>query len=143
MSLVVVMMFLTVAHSLGRYALKTPMPGIVEVSSLMLCTMIFLSIAFTQTVKGHIVIGTIVDRFSERTQAIIDSCTHLIGLALGILAIRMTFVEGLYMMGTGDVTLTLRIPFYPFYFVVGFGWALFCLAMLVSVIHFIYRAVKK
>ncbi|OGO24931.1 MAG: hypothetical protein A2144_04485 [Chloroflexi bacterium RBG_16_50_9] len=143
MSLVLVMMFLTVVHSVGRYIFAMPVPGIIEMSSFMLVTMIFLSIAYTQIFKGHVVIGLIVDRFSERTQAIIDSFTYLIGLVVSILAIRQTFIESMHMVQAGDRSMILQIPAFPFYFVVALGWTLFSLAMLVQLIHFVLRMVRK
>lgn len=143
MSLVVAMMLLTVVNSVGRYALKQTVTGIIELCSFLLVMIIFLSIAYVEAKKGHIVVGLVVDRLKPRTQAIIDTITYIIGLAVCILATRQTLLEGIRMSHTGEVSLTLSIPFFPFYYVVAFGWAIFSLATLMNLAHFIYRAVKR
>lgn len=143
MSLVLAMMFLTVVNAVGRYALNKTVTGIIELSTFLLVMIIFLSIAYVQVKNGHVMVGLIVDRLSPRTQAIIDSVTYTIGLAVSILVVWQTLLKGFDIRQTGEVSLTLSIPFFPFYFVAAFGWAIFSLATLMNLAHFIYRAVKK
>ncbi len=143
MAIVVGMMLLTVANSVGRYALKFTVTGIIELSSFMLVMIIFLTIPAVQARNGHVVVGLVVDRLSARAQAIIDAVTYTIGLSLSILATWQAVEEGYRMSKTGEVSLTLSIPFSPFYYVLAFGFAMFSLATVILIIHFIYRAVKK
>jgi TRAP-type C4-dicarboxylate transport system permease small subunit len=142
-SIVVIMMLLTVVNSLGRYTHKFTVTGIIELSSFMLVMIIFLTIPAVQGKNGHVVVGLIVDRLSPRAQAIIDAITYTIGLSASILAAWQAAEEGFRMSQTGEVSLTLSIPFSPFYYVLAFGFAIFSLATVMLIIRFTYRAVKK
>jgi len=142
MAFVVAMMTLTVVHAVGRYAFNKPILGLVEMSSFMLVIVIFLAGAYTQVVKGHIRVGVVVDRFSERTQAIIDSGTYILCLALAIVALWQAVVRGIYIMEAGYVSIVLGIPHFPFLFIVALGWGIFGLAILMHLIHFLPRAIR-
>ncbi|MFX0202020.1 MAG: TRAP transporter small permease [Candidatus Hodarchaeota archaeon] len=105
--------------------------------------MIFLSIASTQAIKGHVVIGIIVDRFPKRIQSIIEFVTHSIGLVVSILAFKQSVEEGFFMMQMGDTSMVLQIPIYPFYFIVALGWILFSLTMIVQLVQLIFSLKDK
>ena len=143
MAFLVIMMVLTVVHALGRYFLGQPIPGLVEMSSFMLVIIIFLAAAYTEVVKGHIVIGIAVDRLSERTQAIIDSITYVLSLVLASVALWQSVVRGILIMEVGKVTSVLAIPHFPFIYVLAFGWVILGLAILLHLIHFVARAVRR
>lgn len=140
---IVVMMLVTVVHAVGRYVFAHPVPGLIEVSCFMLITAVFLVGGYTAMVKGHVTIGLIVDRFSERTQAIVDSFTYILCLVVAILALWQSFAHGIYIMESGVTSSILRIPRFPFIYVVGVGWGLFSLAILIHLVHFLPRVVKK
>ena len=143
MIFVLLMMLLTTLHAIGRYIFGRPVPGLVELSSYMLVTMIFLTAPYTALVKGHITISVIVDRLSVRTQACIDGVIYLLCLAVSIIAAWQTFVRGLYIMEEKQVSTILSIPNAPFILLVGAGWLLFSLAILVHIINSISRAIEK
>ena len=137
------MMLLTTVHAAGRYVFGLPVPGLVELSSYMMVTMIFLTAPYTALVKGHIVIGVVVDRFSERTQAIIDIFIYLLCLAVSVIAAWQTFIRGFYIMEEKQVSTILSIPNAPFIFIVATGWSLFSAAILIHIVNSIIRTVKK
>ena len=141
--IIVALMFFTVAHSLGRYGFNRPIPGLAEVSSFMLITASFLVIPYTQVLKGHLVIGLLVDRLSERKQAIINSFTYIICLLAAILILWRSALEASNMMQGGYVTQILGLPKFPFMAIVATGWGLLALAILLHLIHFILRASRK
>ncbi len=143
MIFVLLMMLLTSLHAIGRYMFGLPVPGLVELSSYMLVTMIFLTAPYTAIVKGHITISVIVDRFSPRAQAIIDVIVYTLCLAISVIAAWQTFVRGLFIMGENQVSTILSIPNAPFIFLVGAGWSLFSLAILVHIINSVSRAINK
>ena len=142
MAFVILMMTLTVVHAVGRYGFDQPITGLIEMSCFMLVIIIFLTIPHTQVMKGHICITLVVDRFPQRTQAIIDSITYTLSLALSIVALWQSVVRGIYLSGSGYVTAMLGIPHFPFVFIVALGWGLIALAILLQLIHFIGQAVR-
>lgn len=137
------MMLLTTVHAIGRYIFGLPVPGLVELSSYMLVAMIFLTAPYTEMVKGHIAIGVLVDRLSEKTQAIIDIFIYMLCLAVSVIAAWQTFVRGYFIMQERQVSTILSIPNAPFIFLVGIGWSMFSLAILIHLVNSISRAVKK
>ena len=141
--IIVALMFFTVAHSLGRYGFNRPIPGLAEVSSFMLITASFLVIPYTQVLKGHLAIGLLIDRLSERKRAIIDSFTHIICLLTAILILWRSVVEAFRMMRGDYVTQILGLPEFPIMAIVAAGWGLLALAILLHLIHFILRAVRR
>ncbi|MCL6477573.1 MAG: TRAP transporter small permease [Peptococcaceae bacterium] len=140
---VVVMTALTVVHAIGRYGFSRPVPGLVEMSSFMLVIIIFFTGAYTEVGKGHTVIGIIVDRLSQRTQAVIDIFVHLLYVAFAILACWQTVVRGLIVREAGSVSTVLGIPHYPFLFVVALGWLLIGAAAALHLIRFLKIAVGR
>ena len=143
MGFALMMMLLTTVHAVGRYLLGLPVPGLVEMSSYMLVTMIFLTAPYTALRKGHIAIGVLVDRLSERRQAIIDIFIYLPCLVVSVLAAWQTFSRGFFIMQERQVSTILSIPNAPFIFVVGIGWSMFSVAILIHIITSISRAIKK
>ena len=139
----VAMMIITVVHGIGRYGFDRPIPGLIELSSYMLVGGGILVGAYTMVLKGHITIGMLVDRLSERTQALIDSITYILCLVFAIVALWQAFVQGLFLMPTGQSSNILDIPVFPFLFIIGIGWGLLCLAIVMHLVHFLPRAVKK
>jgi len=143
MGIAIAMMFLTIVQALGRYLFGRPVAGAVELTGLMTLTLCFLVGAYTQVVKGHIVIPILVDRLSPRAQAIIDSITYILSLVFVIVTIWRTVVEANYEMHGVYTTAILRIPHFPFLYLVAFGWGMLGLAILMHLIHFIPRAFRR
>ena len=143
-AVIVAMMLLTVVHAIGRYGFNLPVPGIVELSSYMLVTSSFLLSGYTMIIKRHISIGLIVDRFSERTQTIIDSFTYIICLAVAIAGFWYTLTRGIFMMQVGkQASGILHIPYFPFIYIMAVGWAMFALATVTHLVHLLIKAVKR
>ena len=141
---VVFLMGMTVVHVVGRYAFNRPVLGVIELTCFMLVIMIILTGAYTMLRQRHTDMGGIVvGRFSERTQAIISSVVYLLCFVFTILAAWQSFLRGIFLMGSGQTTLILEIPHFPFVYIVGVGWAFFSLAILMLLIRSALRSVKK
>ena len=140
---VVVLMVMTTIHVIGRYAFVRPLPGLVELSEFMLITLVFLFGAYTMAVKGHVTLGILVERFSGRIQAIIDSVTYTLCLVLTILAFWQSIVQGAWLMRIGQSSMILSIPYSPFMFIVSIGWGLFALAIVIHLWHILPRLLRK
>lgn len=140
---IVAMMGLTVVNVVGRYGLDKPVPGVMDLSCFMLIILIFLTMPYTMMTKNHIVVGLVVDRFSERTQAIIGSITYTLCLAFTLLLVWQSFVRGVFMMQAGQISIVTGLPLYPFIYLIGVGWALFGLVLVNDLIHFVQKVAKK
>ncbi|MDD5701425.1 MAG: TRAP transporter small permease [Dehalococcoidales bacterium] len=138
-----VMMPLTVAHAVGRYGFNSPVPGLVEISSFLLLIGIFLTGAYTMTQKGHIDLGILTEKLSARTQAIIGSVTYFLCFIFIFLAAWQSFARGTTLMNPTLTTSILKTPVYPFLYIMGIGWVLFGLVVLLQTIDFVLKAVKR
>ena len=131
---VIAMMLLTTAHVGGRYFLGTPIPGLVEISSYLLVSNIFLTVPYTALVRGHVEITVLSGYLSPKVNAIIDSLTNLLCLLIGAIGAWQTMIRGVYMLSENQMSAVLSIPNAPFIFIVGIGWGLFAITF---VLHFL------
>lgn len=87
---VCVMMLLVVTQIMAR-ALRTALPGIVESLELLVVAVVFLGLAYTQSVNGHIRIDVISNQLPVKWRKALEGL--LLALALGTFGI-MTYVSG-------------------------------------------------
>ena len=133
------LMLLVVADVIG-YQFGVPIKGTPEISEFMIVTVIFLALAWCAVTRKHVRVDLIVSHFPSRTQAILDSITLLAALVVyGI----MTWRSVLESMEVYAETSILRVPHAPFYWIMTFGLALFCLSIVVLVIENIAEARKR
>jgi len=140
MVFVILMMLLTVAHGIGRYVFNSPILGLVEMSQFMLVLVIFMLMPYTEIKKNHLVIGLIVDRMPQKGQAIINSIMYIFSLLVLGVATYRAFERGVFQIGAGQTSMFLRIPHWPFFFIVCLCWLLLMLAIVVNLIHFLRMA---
>lgn len=143
MAFLIAMATITVVHSVGRYVFDKPIAGLVEMSDFMLVIVISLAGAYTMVMKGHISVGLVVDKLPERIQAVIGTVTYLLSLMFTGIAAWQAFVRGTYLLQEEQTSEILRIPHYPFLYLVGIGWTLFSLVILLQLINYIIKMVKK
>jgi TRAP-type C4-dicarboxylate transport system permease small subunit len=87
-------------------------------------------------------VDLVMTHFSPRVQAIVDSITSFAGLILvGLIAWR-GLVEGMVVQQLHIVSSLLKLPAFPFYYVLVLGCAMLCLVMVTQLIQNIYKAVK-
>lgn len=137
MALVVFLMFLTVAHVIGRYVFDYPMLGVVEVSGLMVVTLVFFAAPYDFLIDRHIAVDVIVRRLPRKASTIVNVITYIISLVMITLALIWTIKQGIKISGSGARSDILHIPDYPFYFVVAFGWFLCLCAVAARVLLFL------
>ncbi|MBN1320858.1 MAG: TRAP transporter small permease [Thermoleophilia bacterium] len=137
MALVVFLMFLTVAHVVGRYVFDFPMLGVVEVSGLIVVTLVFCAGPYDFVIGRHIAVDVVVRRLPRTVALIVNYLTYLISLVMVVLALIWTIKQGIKISGSGARTDMLHIPLYPFYFVVAFGWLLSAVAICARLFLFV------
>lgn len=108
--LLFLMVFYVTADVFGRYFFTSPIRGTLEVSQIMLLLITFFSIAYTQSVKGHVRMEVIFDRWSPRVKQALDIIYALIGIAIFILILQYGFNSGLADWRNELTTDQLKIP---------------------------------
>ena len=83
-------LFLTVADITGRSAFNNPVPGTVEVTSLVLVIVVFLGVAHSEDMGDHISVDLIYVRVGDRAKAVLDVISDVLSVAvLGLLAFQL------------------------------------------------------
>ncbi len=112
------MMFLTVADIVCR-ALGHPLVGTYEVVSLALALVIGFGIPRVSLDKSHVYMEIVLEKVGMKAKAVLNTFTRLICLCLFILISYNLFSIGAEFHTSGEVSPTIRLPFYPIAYAVG------------------------
>lgn len=139
----VAMLALTVGDIIGIKLFNQPIPGGIEFVAFSGVVVIGFAIAYTQVLRGHIRVEFAVMHLPQRAQAIIAAFVWLLSLALFVLLAWQSVKYGLSLQTTGTVSMTQKIPFYPFVYAIAFCCIPVCLLLLVEFVRSVIKAVKK
>jgi TRAP-type C4-dicarboxylate transport system permease small subunit len=139
---VVFMMLLTCADVLLRL-LRHPIPGTYELVGFLGTVIVSFSLALTSISKGHIAVEILVEKLPRRMQTAIEALTSLIGAALFALIAWQSLVYAADIRQSGEVSVTLTMPIYPFIYGLALGCALLVLVLLSDSVRSAIQAVKS
>lgn len=138
---VIAMMLLTTLDVLLR-ALRSPIPGTYECVGLLSALAVSFSLACTSIEKGHIAVEVLVQRLSARTQALVQALNAAIAGVLFAVVTWQLVCYGIQVHQTGEVSLTISLPIYPFVFGAALGFALLCPVLAVECARALRRHVQ-
>lgn len=136
------MMFLVCANVILRRFYR-PILGTYEIVGFLGAAVISFGLAYTTVKKGHVAVELVVSRFSQRIQAVIGSITSFLSLALFALLAWRSVCYATNMSRAGELSQTLKIPFFPLVYGLAFACALVCLVVLVELFKSLAQAVKR
>jgi TRAP-type C4-dicarboxylate transport system permease small subunit len=122
------LMLLTISDVVLRF-FKMPISGTYEMVAYSGAIVIGFSLPLTSWLRGHIFVDFLVLSFSKKVQNIFNLTTRCIVLALFMLMGWNLMKYGMDLFKSGEVTPTLRLPFYPIAYGVGVCCFLECLVM--------------
>lgn len=134
-------MLIIVANVISRIWWK-PVPGTVELVEMSGAVLLALAVAYTAIMKGHIMVGVLVERFPPRTQAAVDFVVSAIALVFSFLLARETVVFAARMMQRGYTTGHLLLPIAPSIYLVAFGFAMLSLVLLRDMLKAVMIVIK-
>lgn len=123
------LMLLTIADVAFRF-FKMPISGTYEMVAYSGAVVIGFSLPFTSWLRGHIFVNFLVLSFSKKAQKIFNLTTRCVVLALFLLIGWNLMKYGVDLFKSGEVTPTLRLPFYPIAYGVGVCCFVECLVMI-------------
>jgi TRAP-type C4-dicarboxylate transport system permease small subunit len=138
----VAMMALVFGNVLSR-AVWRPIMGTYEVTAFLASMTISFALANCAANKGHIALTLFVDRLPRRVQAFFDTIVSILGAALYLVLAWQVSKYATQMKGTGEVSLTMEIPFFPFIYGVAFGLLMLSLVLLVNIFNSLVRISKR
>ena len=117
----VAMIALTSANILVRF-FWIPIRGTYELMGFLGALVTSFALGYTQLQKGHIAVDILINSFPRRTKRILEAINGVAIMAFfSVMALQIS-KKAWILRSTGEVTETLRIPYYP----VTFGVALGC-----------------
>jgi TRAP-type C4-dicarboxylate transport system permease small subunit len=139
--ILVSMMLLTVVDVVLRY-LGKPITGTYELMAFSGALVIGLAIAQASLDDAHVSVDMVTVKLSLPARTVLLFLTKLISLVLFALICLALFVKGHDLYGTGEVSLTLRVPYYP----VAYGLSLCafaeCLVLVSDMLQIILKGRK-
>jgi len=138
-----VVMVITSIDVIGAKVFLWRLFGAIDMVMLSQLVAIAFACAVTLIVGRHVRVEFLVARLPQRTQAVIDSITNIIGLGLFVLIIWRLYVYGHSFQTTGEYSATARIPFYPFAYGIALASIPVCLVLLQELLSSLARVVKR
>jgi len=126
------MMALTCVDVFLRYFFRKPISGTYEIVALLGAVAVSFAMAHTLAKKGHVAVSLIVQLFSKRIQGVVESFISIFGIILFSLITWQSILYGIDCQRSGEVSLTLEVPFYPIIYGVALGAAIVCLVLIVD-----------
>ena len=134
---------LTVVDIALRYIFNMPLAYAVEVVELALSIVVFFGIVVCTAQRGHVNIGIVLDRLTQRGQAVLNCIFYLISACLfGLMAWQLV-VYAMRTLEMERVSMMLKVPFYPLLLVTAFAIILTTLLFISQAIRFMVVAVRK
>jgi TRAP-type C4-dicarboxylate transport system permease small subunit len=128
------MMFLTCADIVLRF-FRRPILGTYEIVGFLGAMVAGFAIAQTTIDRGHVAVQVVVARFSPQIQKIIYLITHILSIFLFALLAWECVRYGNDFRASGEVSLTLRMPFYPVVYGIALSAIVVCLVLFVDILQ--------
>lgn len=135
----VAILLLIVADVIGIKVFSRPVPGGIELVSFLAVVAIAFAAPFTQVMRGHVAVDFIVEKFPRRAKLIVDALMTFFSVCLFALLTWYTFKYAGELKSSGEVSMSQKIPFYPFVY----GMAVCFVAMLLLLIMDFVKSIAK
>jgi TRAP-type C4-dicarboxylate transport system permease small subunit len=138
---VVGMMVLTCLDVLLRL-LRNPIPGTYEIVCMLGAVFVSFSLARTTVDQGHIAVDFLVQRLPDRFQHAVEAVNAGICALLFTVICRQCVIYALDLKASGEVSMTLQMPLFPFVFGIALGSAMLSAVLYVSCLSWSLKAFK-
>ena len=139
---VVGMMALTCLDVLLRL-LRTPIPGTYEIVCMLGAIFVSFSLARTTVDRGHIAVDFLVQRLPDRFQHAVEAVNAGICALLFTVVSRQCVIYALDLKASGEVSMTLQMPLFPFVFGIALGSAMLSAVLYVNCLSWSLKAFES
>ncbi len=136
------MMAITCGDVALRY-FRMPIPGTYELVSFLGAIAISFAIAHTSVEKGHVAVSFVVGKLPEKVKAGIRVVTGFFGLALFAAISWQSCLYAHELWASGELSPTMKIPFYPIVYGISFATGTVCLVLLADCANNLGKVFKK
>lgn len=130
-----IMMVITVADVIGRYAFNKPILGVFELTEFLVLVLVFSFLAYTQSEKSHVSVDLLANILPPRVRKAVEIFNHTACLGLMFLLAFKGLEKALEMKQVGETSLNLGIPSYPFALFLVLGCVVFCIEYIRNLIR--------
>ena len=127
------LMLLTIADVILR-GFKSPVPGTFEMVAFAGAVVIGFSVPLTSWLRGHIFVDFFILKFSQKGRDIFNIATRCVVIMLFFLIGWNLIKYGMDLQKSGEVSLTLQMPFYPVAYGVGVCCFVQCLVLVCDIV---------
>ena len=127
------LMLLTVMDVILR-SMRRPIVGTYELVAFSGAIVIGFSVPLTSWVRGHIYVDFLILKFSQKVRNVFNIATRCVVIVLFFLIGWNLIKYGLDLQKSGEVSLTLQMPFYPVAYGVGICCFVQCLVLICDII---------
>ncbi|HNR90226.1 MAG TPA: TRAP transporter small permease [Spirochaetota bacterium] len=138
----VVLMMLVIIVDVVLRIVRVSVPGAYDLISLLGAVAIAFSLTYTSIQKGHIAVDFLYQKLPERWQAGFDVFNESVGAGFFTVLAWQCFAYAAALRAAGEVSLTVKLPVYPFVAGIGASCALLSLYLLLNLAKAIRRMVK-
>lgn len=121
-------LFLTVADITGRSGFRRPVPGTVELTSMLLVVVVFLAVARSEDMGDHITIDLVYERVGKRFKLFLDLFADVLTVLIVSLLSYQLYQFVLRNQSSGAETPVLDLPVWPFVLVAAIGSAFYVIS---------------
>lgn len=139
---VIVVMIITVVDVLLRRFMM-PIPGAYDLISLISSFIISFSLGYTSVQKGHIAVEFIFQKLPEKAARIVASVNDLCVSVFCAVVCWQSLSFAIRSMRAGEVSPTIKMPFYPFIFGIAIGAFLLSIVLFVNFLRELRLALRK
>lgn len=132
MIMCVVMTILLVVDVLGRKIGIFTIKGCYEIIQMCLCTFIFSTWSYVQSVHGHIHVVMFIQKMGKVARFICFGVTSVISTVTMGVGAYAVYKQIFNMIDSGESTANLLIPFWPFYIIECVAFVLFTVTLLID-----------
>jgi TRAP-type C4-dicarboxylate transport system permease small subunit len=134
-----IMVLFTVSDVVLRYFFNRPIYGSLEITVFLMVCVGCLGLAWASATGAHVKVDLVVSKYPPRVQQIVDIINYLCVIAVCALIGWRGFRESLATIHYNLSSDTLHVPFYPFYWILVFGYFL----MLLVIATLLVRSLRK
>ncbi len=120
-----------------------PLPGTVELVEMSGAVLLALGVAYTAIMKGHIMVGVLVERFSMRVQAAVEIFVSGVSLIFTYVLAREILFFAISSMQRGYTTGHLYVPIAPAIYIVAFGFIMLALVLVLDLLKAVILIAKR
>ena len=124
------LMLVVTADVFLRDVFNQPIKGSIEIAELFQVLVVFFGLAYCEAHRGHVRAEVLIAYLGRRAQLALDAFTTLIALGLFALMVWYSTLNAIETWHSQELFEMMRIPVWPYRFIVPVGAFVFCLELL-------------